>query len=254
MSIEIIIIGSLVGFLVGLTGVGGAALLTPILLWLGINPVIAVGTDLIYNSVTKFFGALQHMKQKTVNKKLVFYLSIGSVPGAVIAISIFYLFEPFTFNSEVIIRQGIGYILVFTSLLTFYHTYFFKENKKESRMFQREERSLFTIGLGVVLGFIVGLTSVGSGTLFAVAMLMFYHIQTKKLVGTDIAHAFILVTVAGFLHAGIGNVNWLLAMNLLIGSIPGVLLGSRLSYRLPTKPLLTIMLVFIFLSGLKFIF
>lgn len=254
MSIGIILMGLLIGFMVGLTGVGGAALLTPILILLGISPSIAVGTDLVYNSITKLFGSFQHWRQKTINLTLVKYLAIGSIPSAICAVGMLHLFDSFFHNQEQVIKHALGYVLILVALTTLIKT--FAKGKIEENSLQkkslREKRGL-TIGIGVILGFIVGLTSIGSGSLFALAMLYFYRMSPSELVGTDIAHAFLLVTAAGFMHAGIGNVDYLLVMNLLMGSIPGVLIGSNLSSKFPAKPLRTIMAIMILISGVKLI-
>jgi uncharacterized membrane protein YfcA len=254
MSIGMIVMGLLVGFMVGLTGVGGAALLTPILILLGISPSIAVGTDLVYNSITKLFGSFQHWRQKTINYKLVKYLAIGSVPSAICAVGILHLFESFFHNQEQIIKHALGYVLILVALITLIKT--FMKNKYNSNQFQIKplyEKRTLTIMIGVILGFIVGLTSIGSGSLFALAMIYLYRLSPGELVGTDIAHAFLLVTAAGFMHAGIGNVDYLLMFNLLLGSIPGVIFGSTLSSKLPAKPLRAIMALMILISGLKLI-
>jgi hypothetical protein len=246
--------GLLIGFMVGLTGVGGAALLTPVLILLGISPSIAVGTDLVYNSITKFFGSFQHWRQKTINLKLVKYLAIGSIPSAICAVGILHLFDTFFHNEEQVIKHALGYVLILVALTTLIKT--FMKNKLEWNRLQLksiyEKRSL-TIAIGAILGFIVGLTSIGSGSLFALAMLYLFRMSPSELVGTDIAHAFLLVTAAGMMHAGIGNVDYLLMLNLLVGSIPGVILGSTLSSKLPAKPLRTIMALMILVSGFKLI-
>lgn len=254
MSIGMIVMGLFVGFMVGLTGVGGAALLTPILILLGISPSIAVGTDLVYNSITKLFGSFQHWKQKTINYKLVKYLAIGSVPSAICAVGILHLFNSFFHNQEQIIKHALGYVLILVALITLIKT--FMKNKYNSNQFQAKplhEKRTLTIVIGVILGFIVGLTSIGSGSLFALAMIYLYRLSPGELVGTDIAHAFLLVTAAGFMHAGIGNIDYLLMFNLLLGSIPGVIFGSTLSSKLPAKPLRAIMALLILISGLKLI-
>jgi uncharacterized membrane protein YfcA len=252
MSIGIIVMGFMVGSLVGLTGVGGAALLTPVLILMGIHPSIAVGTDLAYNSITKFFGSVQHWRQKTINLKLVKYLAIGSIPSAIIAVGVLHLFDSFFHNQELIIKHALGYVLILVALATIAKT--FLKNKVEWNRIQmkplHEKRSL-TIAIGAIVGFIVGLTSIGSGSLFALAMLYLYKMTPSELVGTDIAHAFLLVTSAGVIHAEIGNVNYLLVLNLLLGSIPGVVLGSTLSSKLPTKPLRAILAIMLLISGIK---
>ena len=252
MSLGIIVMGFLVGSLVGLTGVGGAALLTPVLILMGIHPSIAVGTDLAYNSITKFFGSVQHWRQKTINFKLVKYLAIGSIPSAIIAVGILHLFDSFFHNQELILKHALGYVLILVAFTTLAKT--FLKNKFEWNRIQmkplHEKRGL-TIAIGAIVGFIVGLTSIGSGSLFALAMLYFYKMTPSELVGTDIAHAFLLVTSAGIIHAGIGNVDYMLVLNLLLGSIPGVVIGSTLSSKLPTKPLRAILAVMLLISGIK---
>lgn len=254
MSIGILFMGLLLGSMVGLTGVGGAALLTPFLILLGINPSIAVGTDLAYNSITKLFGSLQHWKQKTIHLKVVKYLAIGSIPSAIIAVGTLHLFNAFYHNQEQIIKHALGYVLILVALTTFMKT--FLHNKFEWNQLQmkplQEKRSL-TIATGAIIGFIVGLTSIGSGSLFAIAMLYLFKMTSSELVGTDIAHAFLLATTAGIVHAGFGNINYLLTLNLLLGSIPGVIIGSSLSSKLPAKPLRAVMSIMILISGIKLI-
>ncbi|MEH7094945.1 sulfite exporter TauE/SafE family protein [Neobacillus vireti] len=252
MSIGIALMGLLVGFLVGMTGVGGAALLTPVLILIGVNPSIAVGTDLVYNSITKLFGVVQHWRQKTVNVQMVKYLAMGSIPSAVIAIAALHFFEAAYHNQEQIIRHALGYVLVFVSIAIIIKT--FMEKRLRPNRWQTKplsEKKGLTILIGCVFGFIVGLTSLGSGSLFAVAMIYLYKMKTSEMVGTDITHAFLLVTVAGMLHIGYGNVNYMLVGNLLIGSIPGVLIGSTISAKVPTRPLRAVVAVLIFVSGLK---
>ncbi|ULT56604.1 sulfite exporter TauE/SafE family protein [Neobacillus drentensis] len=254
MSIGIALMGLLVGFLVGMTGVGGAALLTPVLILIGVNPSIAVGTDLVYNSITKLFGVVQHWRQKTVNVQMVKYLAMGSIPSAVIAIAALHFFEASYHNQEQIIRHALGYVLVFVSIAIIIKTFMEKRlrpNRWQTKLLS--EKKGLTILIGCVFGFIVGLTSLGSGSLFAVAMIYLYKMKTSEMVGTDISHAFLLVTVAGMLHIGYGNVNYMLVGNLLMGSIPGVLIGSTISAKVPTRPLRAVVAVLIFVSGLKLI-
>lgn len=255
MSVGIIAMGLFVGFMVGLTGVGGAALLTPFLVLMGISPSIAVGTDLVYNSITKLFGSVQHWRQKTINFKIVKYLAIGSIPSATCAVGILHLFDSFFQNQEQVIKHALGYVLILVALATLIKTFLkekFKLNSLQIKPVQ-EKRSL-TIIIGAVLGFLVGLTSIGSGSLFAIAMLFLFRMRPSELVGTDIAHAFFLASVAGLLHAGIGNVDYFLMINLLLGSIPGVMIGSTLSSKIPAKPLRTIVACMILISGFKLIF
>ncbi|MGG1515309.1 sulfite exporter TauE/SafE family protein [Paenibacillus oryzisoli] len=254
MTLSIILMGVLVGFLVGLTGVGGASLLTPILIMIGIHPSIAVGTDLLYNSVTKLFGTIQHWRQKTIDFKLVRVLAMGSIPGVILAVIVLKTFNSFFDNQEDIIKHALGYVLILVAFATLFKVFFghkIKENRWQLRSLQ-EKRGL-TITIGAVLGFVVGLTSIGSGSLYAIAMLYFFRMNPAQLVGTDIAHAFFLASTAGILHASLGNVNYSLVLNLLIGSIPGVLIGSMLSTKAPTLVLRTIIASLVLISGIKLI-
>jgi uncharacterized membrane protein YfcA len=254
MSVGIALMGLLVGFLVGLTGVGGAALLTPVLIMVGINPSIAVGTDLFYNSITKLFGVIQHWKQKTINFKLAKFLALGSVPSAAAAIFLLQLFNSTFHNQDQIIKHSLGFMLILVAISILIKTFFDKKLRPNRWQLKPiEEKRGLIIFIGAFFGFIVGLTSIGSGSLFALAMLYLFRMTASELVGTDIAHAFLLVTVAGLLHAQAGSVNYVLVGNLLIGSIPGVLLGSTLSAKVPTKPLRSIIAVIIIFSGIKLI-
>jgi len=255
MSVGIVIMGLLVGVLVGLTGVGGAALLTPFLILIGINPVVAVGTDLVYNSITKLFGSIQHIRQKTVNLTLVKYLAVGSIPSAVLAIILLQQFGDSSYFQDEIVKHALGYVLIIVAVTTIIRTLYSHKFKDNAYMLKPiKEKMVTTILLGAILGFIVGLTSIGSGSLFALAMLFMYKLRASELVGTDIAHAFLLVTVSGFFYMGLGNVNFHLVANLLCGSIPGVLIGSTLSAKVPVKPLRTIISIVILISGIKLIY
>jgi uncharacterized membrane protein YfcA len=182
------------------------------------------------------------------------YLAIGSIPSAICAVGILHLFDSFFHNQELVIKHALGYVLILVALSTLFKT-FVKNNVKLNQIQTKplEEKRALTIGLGAILGFIVGLTSIGSGSLFALAMIYLYRMSPSEVVGTDIAHAFLLVTAAGLMHAGIGNVDYLLMFNLLVGSIPGVIIGSTLSSKFPEKPLRTVMALMILISGIKLI-
>ncbi|MCZ8523648.1 MULTISPECIES: sulfite exporter TauE/SafE family protein [Paenibacillus] len=253
MELSIVLMGALVGLLVGLTGVGGAALLTPLLMLIGIQPTVAVATDLFYNSITKLFGSIQHFRQGTLQKKLVLYLAMGSIPGAVTAVLLIRFFPPLHILQDAIIKHALGIVLIIVAVLSIAKLWILKEQDNSIQKKPLEEKKGLTILIGVLLGFVVGLTSVGSGSLFALAMMFFYRLKAAELVGTDIVHAFLLVSAASLVHAGLGNVDYLLALNLLLGSVPGVLLGSSLSAKLPAKPLRTFMASIILISGINLI-
>ncbi|WP_274655054.1 sulfite exporter TauE/SafE family protein [Paenibacillus humicola] len=254
MSWQIVTMGLLVGFLVGLTGVGGASLLTPILLLIGINPSIAVGTDLLYNSITKFFGTIQHWRQKTIDFKIVKYLAFGSLPGAVFGVGASYLLSHVFDDGETVLKHVLGFILIIVSVITLLRQLLDKKlGDNRWQLKPIEDKRMLLILIGAVLGFIVGLTSVGSGSLFAVAMIYLFRLSGSQLVGTDIAHAFLLVTLSAILHSGLGNIDYGLTANLLIGSVPGVIIGSSLSAKVPSKPLRTVLAALLLISGVKLI-
>ncbi|MED4599929.1 sulfite exporter TauE/SafE family protein [Paenibacillus validus] len=253
MELNIVLMGALVGLLVGLTGVGGAALLTPLLVFLGIQPTVAVATDLFYNSITKLFGSIQHVRQKTVNMTLVKHLAMGSVPSAIVAVLLLKYFPPLQGYQDAIIKHALGIVLIIVAILSIVKVWFTPNQSNKLQEKSLQEKKAVTILIGILLGFIVGLTSIGSGSLFALAMMFFYRLKAAELVGTDIVHAFLLVSAAGIMHAGFGNIDYMLAFNLLIGSVPGVLLGSSLSAKVPAKPLRTVMATIILISGIKLI-
>jgi uncharacterized membrane protein YfcA len=247
--------GLLAGLLVGLTGVGAASLLTPLLLMMGIHPTVAVGSDLVYNSVTKLFGVAQHARQKTIDWRITRTLAYGSLPGAFLA---FVLLRAFTFwhiDPQKALQSILGYVLVLTALATFGRLVFERRWKEKQAAAEEKPplRPVPTILAGLAFGFMVGLTSIGSGAMFAVALLFLYRMRPARLVGTDIAHAFLLTTFSGLLSIGAGRVDYLLVGNLLIGSIPGVLLGSTLSAKVPGKPLRAVVSALVLISGLRLI-
>lgn len=182
------------------------------------------------------------------------YLAFGSIPSAIVAIGMLHVFETQFHNQEQIIKHALGYVLIFVSIAILVRTFFDQKLRPNRWQLKTlEEKRGLTIVIGAIFGFIVGLTSIGSGSLFALAMLYLYRLTASELVGTDIAHAFLLVSVAGLLHANAGSVNYLLVGNLLVGSIPGVLIGSTLSAKVPTKPLRTVIATIIIISGIKLV-
>ncbi len=253
MSIEFVFIGLLVGWLVGMTGVGGAALLTPLLIFMGIPPTMAIGTDFAYNSITKMVGTIQHMRQKTVHFQLVKHLAIGSVPSAVAANILFYLFLSDYYNEEFVMVL-LGCILMIVSLITFIQMTFGRHSVNVWKGKPLEEKRHLTIMGGIVIGAIVGITSVGSGSLFALFMLYVYNMKSSELVGTDIAHAFLLTSISGLLMAGFGHIDYALVGNLLCGSIPGAIIGSKLTTKVPSNYIRVFIVLIIFISGMKLVF
>ncbi|RFU61667.1 sulfite exporter TauE/SafE family protein [Bacillus sp. V59.32b] len=252
MSIEIVLMGLLVGCLVGMTGVGGAALLTPILVLWGINPVVAIGTDFAYNTITKLFGAIQHIRQKTVNFQLVKYLAIGSLPAAIGANIVFYSLFSEGYDEELIVLM-IGIVLITVSSISLLQFIFIPDPNNRWKTKTLKDKRFFTIMAGVIIGGIVGITSIGSGSLFALLILYFYNVKSSELVGTDITHAFFLVLVSGLLMARLGHIDYLLVGNLLCGSIPGAVIGSKLSLKVPQKAMKILIVTIILVSGMALV-
>jgi uncharacterized membrane protein YfcA len=249
--------GLLVGFLVGLTGVGGGSLMTPFLLSIGVSAPTAIGTDLVYATLTKFTGSVQHYRQQSVNLQVAAFLGLGSIPASLVGVGTVELIER-SFDAETvksILVTIIAATLVLVGASLIFRT-FIPENPQRrsgkkvwdgtSKMTRRRRR--YTIVFGAMGGYLVGLTSIGSGSVMAIILLLLYPLSPAIVVGTDIAHATVLSLVTGLAHAAGGNVDFGLAGRLLLGSIPGVLVGSRVAPWLPGKPLriiLAAMLIFV---------
>ncbi len=225
-----------VGFIVGLTGVGGGSLMTPLLVLLfGITPSVAVGTDLLYASITKAGGALVHGIKNTIEWKIVGWLALGSIPAALIVVSMLSGRKALSTSQEQIFSFSLGVMLLLTALSLVY---------RKSIQAWAERRSmgtspvwlkpLYTVLVGAFLGVAVSLSSVGAGAVGVTALVLLYpKLSAAKIVGTDIAHAVPLTLIAGLGHASLGHIDWPLLGSLLLGSLPGVALGSMLSTRLP---------------------
>ncbi len=251
--------GLLVGFLVGLTGVGGGSLMTPFLVAVvGVPAPTAVGTDMVFATVTKLTGSVQHYRQRSVNLEIAFFLGLGSIPAGLLGVATIEwmqrAFDAATLESVMITIIALTLILVGASLI--YREYFMPQRdatpKKagvwDGKSPMSRRRRTYTVLFGATGGYLVGLTSIGSGSVMAVILLLLYPIAPAVIVGTDIAHATVLSLVVGLAHMTQGNVDFGLAGTLLLGSIPGVLIGSRIAPWLPGKPLKTIlagMLVFV---------
>lgn len=240
MNFPLVLMSFGVGVLIGLTSMGGAALMAPFLiLVLGVRPVTAVGTDLVYGAVTKIVGAWVHLREGTVDIPVVKRLAIGSIPGGILGSLLVILLPRFTHDAEHYVKRAIGVLLVVVAVILLVRMLTrFAEAKPSTKtlLFLHEKGTLIW---GAVVGFCVGATSVGSGSLLAPFLMMLYPSKTSKVVGTDVFHAAILVSVTGIAHAASGGVEWNLVPVLLAGSIPGVLLGSKLSARIPARPLRT---------------
>jgi uncharacterized membrane protein YfcA len=252
--------GLLVGFLVGLTGVGGGSLMTPFLIAvMGVSAPTAVGTDMVFATLTKFTGSIQHYRQQSVNLEVAIFLGLGSIPAGLLGVAtlewIEGSFDPERVKSIMITIIAVTLVLVGASLIL---RNFLPERMDttksgvwdgKSRMSRR--RRMYTVVFGAMGGYLVGLTSIGSGSVMAVILLLLYPIAPAVIVGTDIAHATVLSLVVGLAHMTQGNVEFALAGSLLLGGIPGVLIGSRVAPWLPGKPLKMILAVMLILVGAR---
>ena len=230
------------GLLVGLTGMGGGALMTPFLIFTGVRPTVAVGTDLFQMMFTKSFGAWQHHRQGSVNYRVVFPLISGSLPGALAGVVLLRVLEDsFGVSADLILARLLGVVLTLAGAALFIRLFMrgWLSTRAQVDVSERPTgRRLVTLSaLGAIIGLLVGLTSVGSGTLFIVMMVALLRMTMRHIVGTDVAHSAILTAGAGLLHLGFGNVDLALAANILIGSVPGVIVGSRLTVRIPERGL-----------------
>jgi len=250
--------GFLVGVLVGLTGVGGGALMTPILILVfGIRPTLAVGSDLAYATITKIFGSVQYVRRKQVNFPYVRWLAVGSVPSALLGV---WVVSPWLdrtgIDVEHLTTRLLGVMLIMVAVLAVAEQWLYSGRLRDSALIrseavQRQYKEPILIAGGVVIGLGVGLTSVGSGSLLMAILLLVSELDLLVLIGTDIMHATILLGAAGTAHWTKGNVEWGLVLALLVGSIPGVWLGSRLSQVVPRAPLRTALAVLLAATGFK---
>jgi uncharacterized membrane protein YfcA len=228
--------GFAVGFLVGLTGVGAGSLMTPFLIsGIGVPPVMAVGTDLLFASITKASAAWRHHSLGNVNWPIVRWLATGSLPGAAVVLAWIYLTAPDVHVLAGIIRKVLAFALVVSALCVAAYPLL---KRYAMAAFDPAELSTVrpgpTLLLGLVLGVLVALTSVGAGAIGVVALTVLYHaLSARRLVGTDIVHAIPLTFLAGASHFGMGNVDVPLLGLLLVGSVPGIALGSRITGLVP---------------------
>lgn len=246
----LVLMSFLAGMLVGLTSMGGAALITPFLiLVVGVRPVLAVGTDLVYGSVTKIVGAAMHWKQGTVDVRLALRLAIGSIPGGITGVLIIRHMTASGRNVDEGLRHVLGVVLVLVAAAVLARA--FDLMPQGCPEWLRRNEKAATIGWGAFVGLSVGLTSVGSGSLMVPFLLMLNPLRPAEVVGTDVFHAALLVTATAALHTQAGNVDWSLIPHLLLGSLPGVLLGSYLASRVPARGLKIGLSMLLFATGIK---
>src|SRR5690349_4068501 len=227
-----ILVGFVVGILIGMTGVGGGVLLLPILIFgLRVPAIVAVGSDALFNFFTKIPAGLLHLKKGTVRRKVVIALAVGSIPGSICGVKLLmYIRHLYGDGVNNFIKTAVGVLLIVIPMLLLF------QKRIEERIANRPPTMKGFAGMvliGLVAGFLVGMTSVGSGSIIMMLLLLFYSYPPKVMVGTDIVHAVILTGITSMLHFHFGNVDPKLVGCLVIGSIPGGLIGSQLSTRVP---------------------
>ena len=242
--------GAAVGFIVGLTGVGGGSLMTPLLvLVFGVHPVTAVGTDLLYAALTKSAGSVVHSLRGNVDWRVVRLLAAGSAPAA--AATLYFLFR-FGANSAhaskaVSLTLGVALLLTATSILFRRRLLHWREANRPAAS---RGQAVWTVAIGAALGVLVSVSSVGAGAIGVTALLLLYPgIPVLRIVGTDIAHAVPLTLIAGVGHWAHGSVDASMLVSLLLGSVPGIILGSHIAPRVHEKYLGALLSIVLFVVG-----
>jgi uncharacterized membrane protein YfcA len=256
MTWQFSLTGLLIGVLVGLTGMGGGSLMTPILiLFFGFKPTYAVGTDILHGAIFKTFGAIRHRKLGTVHARLALWMFAGSGPMSLVGIGVAAILAYYYGDSaQSVEAKAIGAALLLGGAGLFAKAFMRprSDGGRELDVLTRRDKTI-AFWLGFSGGFIVGLTSVGSGTFFGLVMLLVYPLAARRIVGTDIFHAAALLWVAGFGYLALGKVDLHAMAWLLVGSIPGVLIGSQLGVGLPDRPLRAALATTLVLSGVKIV-
>jgi hypothetical protein len=250
MTWQFSLAGLLIGVLVGMTGMGGGSLMTPMLILLfGFDPKTAVGTDILHGAVFKSFGAVRHRQLGNVHVPLAMWMLIGSAPMSLVGVQIG---SSFSGGTQSTMTKIVGGTLIIGGF-GFLAKTFIRGHSFNAEFHLRRHDKVAAIVIGAVFGFVVGLTSVGSGTFFGLAMLLLFPLSASRIVGTDMLHAALLLWVAGVGHLVHGNVDLHAIGWLLVGSIPGVLIGSHLSIRVPERALRIAFGFVLILSGIKIV-
>src|SRR3954451_23325552 len=226
----VIVFGLGVGILIGMTGIGGGSLMTPLLiLFAGINPSVAIGTDLAYGAVTKTLGGWRHLRRGTVDLGVSKWLAFGSVPGAIAGVT---LLERLDLDVTVLLALVAGALIV-VALAVLSRALFARAPQERAEVPLTARNKASAVAIGLVLGLVLGLTSVGSGALIGPALILLFRLTPRRVVGTDVFHAAILLWAAGLAHWVGGNVDFAPVGTILLCSVPGVWIGSALIGRVP---------------------
>jgi uncharacterized membrane protein YfcA len=239
-----------------MTGIGGGSLMTPLLILVfGVKPLTAVGTDLAYAAVTKTVGGYKHWRQNTVEVRLSTWMALGSVPAAVSGVFVLDLLERATGRDfDDLLLTILAAALLFTGVATLVRAFLKRLHDRERATIPMDTRhKVAAVTLGVFVGFVLGVTSAGSGALIAVGLILLFRLVPTRVVGTDVFHAAILLWAAALAHLVAGNVDFPLAANILIGSVPGVWMGSHWAIRVPANVLRTTLAVVLIGAGLALV-
>jgi uncharacterized membrane protein YfcA len=233
----VVLFGLGVGVLIGMTGIGGGSLMTPLLIIvIGVKPVVAIGTDLAYGAITKTLGGWQHLRKGTVDLGVSKWLAVGSVPGCLLGVWLINrLHDVHGASMDPVLLGIVGGALMLVSFAVLGRTLLFARldaNERHTVELTGRLRAV-AVGTGLVLGFVLGMTSVGSGALIGPVLILLFQLTPYRVVGTDVFHAALLLWVAGIAHWLSGNVDLGLMANILAGSLPGVWIGTHLMTRVP---------------------
>lgn len=267
--LEFILAGVVVGFCVGITGVGGGSLMTPILISLyKIEPHIAIGTDLLYAAISKFCGSLVHARKLNIVWPIVIWLAVGSIPASFATHWVLENYLSQSTHYKTVLTMVLGFMLTLTGISIIFRGHieqFFNKFRKKSEFddmssdlervnLQAKNKRALIIIMGIVLGVFVTLSSVGAGAFGIMALvLMFPNLPMIRIIGSDVVHAVLLTLVAGLGHMSSGNVDFHLLGWLLCGSIPAIIIGTLISSRLPEKVIRKVLGITLFMLGMNFI-
>jgi uncharacterized membrane protein YfcA len=253
MSWDLSVAGLLIGFLVGLTGMGGGSLMTPILVIVfGFEPTLAIGTDIAHGAIFKTIGGLRHRRLGNVQARLSGWMFLGSAPASLAGVWLAdWLQHRYGDGIQSVSARVLGSALIFGAIGLVAKTLARAKPVGDGPFLMTRRDRIAAVAIGVVGGFVVGLTSVGTGVFFGLTMLIVFPLRAVKVVGTDVFHAAALLYVAGIGHWLAGNVDLHVVLWLLLGSIPGVLLGSQLTLSVDDRPLRVMLAAVLLLSGIK---
>ncbi|MBP1484594.1 sulfite exporter TauE/SafE family protein [Acinetobacter nosocomialis] len=262
-AFEFVLAGMLVGFCVGITGVGGGSLMTPILIGLfRIEPHIAIGTDLLYAAISKFCGSMVHAKKLNIVWPIVLWLAVGSIPASFGTAWVLEHYLSQSTHYKAVLTMVLGFMLTLTGVSIIFRTriekFFNKFRNKENAQTENEQLAVqnkrtYIVIMGIILGVFVTLSSVGAGAFGIMALvIMFPNLPMIRIIGSDVVHAVLLTLVAGLGHMSAGNVDFMLLMWLLVGSIPAIIIGTLISSRMPERLIRKILGITLFALGVNF--